>query len=81
MCFLSKYPDTIANAKTISLFVNADNKQAAGEAIFHHVHSMEGKTMTDIFFSRKKAGPQHNVRQEISVDINESGCATTTQMW
>ena len=51
MCFLSKYPDTIANAKTVSLFVNADNTQAAGEAI---LHSMEGKTMTDIFFSREK---------------------------
>ena len=78
MCFLSKYPDTIANAKTVSLFVNADNTQAAGEAI---LHSMEGKTMTHIFFLEKEASPQHNVRQEISVDINTSGCATTTQMW
>ena len=33
------------------------------------------------FFLEKKASPQHNVRQEISVDINTSGCATTTQMW
>ena len=59
MCFLSKYPDTIANAKTVSLFVNADNTQAAGEAI---LHSMEGKTMTDIFFSRKRQ--VHNITSD-----------------
>ena len=78
MCFLSKCPDTIANTKTVSLFVNADNTQAAGEAI---LYSMEGKTMTDIFFLEKKASPQHNVRQELSVDINTFKCATTTEMW
>ena len=59
MCFLSKYPDTFANAKTVSLFVNADNTQAAGETI---LLSMEGKTMTDIFFSRKRQ--VHNITSD-----------------
>ena len=59
MCFLSNYPDTIGNAKTVSLFVNADNAQAAGEAI---LHSMEGKIMTDIFLSRKRH--VHNIASD-----------------
>ena len=59
MGFLSKYPDTITNAKTVSSFFNADNTQAVGEAI---LYSMEGKTMTDIFFSRKRH--VHNITSD-----------------
>ena len=59
MCFLCKYLDTIANATAVSSFVNADNTQAVGEAI---LHIMEGKTMTDIFFSRKRQ--VHNITSD-----------------
>ena len=48
--FCSNTLHTIANAKTVFSFVNADNTQAVGEAI---LHSMEDKAVTDIFFSRK----------------------------
>ena len=42
---------TIANAKTVSSFVNADNTQAIGEAI---LHSMGGKVVTEIFSKKGK---------------------------